>query len=510
MATGKDRSSAIAICVTSTGLKMEKGEIEKLLDKNNITESNRGNTKSMKIKYIQRQDVQEQFTDTFKEASIDPDNNIVKGVCLFGTRESANNRIYSNKAIASLTTFSEGVKCFINHPGKSELKERDGIRDLRDWVGVYENAHQDGDRIFADLRCREAYWDLVHDVATLQPKQVGNSINAQVKVHIDEKGVESVIDAALLRSVDLVSNAATTTSLFESAIQKNLSEEEDFEIDIADNVTKKFDEVIASEGIIQDKLDNDKLKYEVSDITYIASDMIGGVMRDDAITVVDKKAKVMKIFDDLSSEIKKRLTKIKKETTEKMDLTLEMVKGDKGIMEALLSEFKEREDTEKIKADVVSLTEANTVIKKEGEDKDKVIGEKDEKIAALETEIKNMKLKIDEIEVAEKMAEKRTLIQGWIDAAELPKELVTKIWFEGLLSLSEKKGNKEDEVITLETQVKEYIEDRRICVTKKPLVKNSGDEFVKDSKESGDKKKASLDRKDVEEGVADFAFKMKK
>jgi len=519
IASGKDRSSAIAICVASTGLKMEKDEIVKLLDKNNITENNKEVDTRMKIKLVTKQDIVEAHDNPFSEiteAGIDSDNFTLSNVCLFGRKESINLRTYSDKAIDSLTVLAEGCKCFADHPTKTSLKDSDGVRSIRDLIGVFEGAHRSGDKVLANLRVREAYWDLMHDIATMQPKGTGMSINAQVKVYQDDKGMESVQDVALLRSTDCVSSAATTSSLWESLgteMAKNLTkdEEEDFEVDVEERVKAKFDEVIAAEGVIQDKLDNDKLKYEVSDITYTASDMISTVMRGDD-PVGDKKSKVMKIFDDLSSEIKKRLTKIKKESIEEMDITLAMVKENKSIMESLLSEFKEKEDTVKMKADITSATEANTALKTDSDKKDEKIKELTDKVTALESEKKDLALKLDEIEVSEKIAEKRAQVQGWVSEAKLPEECVTKLWVESLLSLNDKKGE-DDKVITFETQVKEYIEDRRLAGDKKkPVVKGAGDEFVnKTATESNkDKKKDTLDRKEVEESVDNFVFSAKK
>ena len=100
----------------------------------------------MKTKLLKKKDIIEAIDNPFincKEAGIDPDNHVLGGVCLFGRAESSNNRVYSDKAIGSLVKLAEGSKCYANHPGKSELKERDGVRDIRDWIGVFEGARRD-------------------------------------------------------------------------------------------------------------------------------------------------------------------------------------------------------------------------------------------------------------------------------------------------------------------------------------------------------------------------------
>ena len=174
-----------------------------------------------------------EITENVFEGASNGDGTI-NGVCLFGTRKSQNKRIYEDSAIDDLARLADGVKCFINHPSKSELKERDGVRDLRDWLGVFESTHRDGEKVLGNLQVREAYRDLVNDLIALQPTAVGMSINARVKSGTRQDGMESIVNVDALRSVDLVSNAATTRSLFESALTANKDE------DLADVASRLF------------------------------------------------------------------------------------------------------------------------------------------------------------------------------------------------------------------------------------------------------------------------------
>ena len=85
---------------------------------------------------------------------------------MFGTRYSQNGYTYHDPAIDKLAILAEGCKFFINHESKSEAKDRDGVRDIRDWAGVFLNAKKEGeDKVFADLQVRKSYWELVRDVA---------------------------------------------------------------------------------------------------------------------------------------------------------------------------------------------------------------------------------------------------------------------------------------------------------------------------------------------------------
>jgi hypothetical protein len=65
--------------------------------------------------------------DEVTEAGIDETNYIIKGVCLFGRRESDNGYTYQDKAVNKLVQLAEGSKVFLNHPSKSEFKDRDGV-----------------------------------------------------------------------------------------------------------------------------------------------------------------------------------------------------------------------------------------------------------------------------------------------------------------------------------------------------------------------------------------------
>ena len=115
---------------------------------------------------IKQKDVVETTNNSFvevMEGSIDSDNFIISNVCLFGTRESQNNRVYQDKAIQSIANLSEGTKCYLNHITKSEIKDRSGARDLSQWVGIFEGSYKKDDAVFSNLKIREAYFDLMKD-----------------------------------------------------------------------------------------------------------------------------------------------------------------------------------------------------------------------------------------------------------------------------------------------------------------------------------------------------------
>ncbi len=166
-----------------------------------------------------KKDIQEVYYKSFKEASFDPDNGIVRNVALFGSKKSLNGRVYSDKAVDDLVRLAEGARSYLNHPTKEEIADS-GVRRIQDWLGTFSNARRSNDAVIANLTVREAYIPLIKDIIRQAPHQVGFSLNGMVKVFQDAEGLEQVESVEKIRSYDLVSSAATTNSLFESAREK--------------------------------------------------------------------------------------------------------------------------------------------------------------------------------------------------------------------------------------------------------------------------------------------------
>lgn len=176
-------------------------------------------------------DIIDSFNSTFSAIEADAGTHTLRKVAIMGTPISKNGYSYSTQAMDSLAAKSNGTKVFLNHPAKDEAKKRDGVRDLRDFVGVFRNARRDGTKVTGDLVVREAYWPLLRDIASMAPQGIGMSLNAQVTMTKGQDGKESVGDISLLRSIDLVASAATCDNLFEQhktvfeSIQKDTLEQ---------------------------------------------------------------------------------------------------------------------------------------------------------------------------------------------------------------------------------------------------------------------------------------------
>lgn len=489
------------------GDKKSEGEAKNKAYKQGIAMGENVN-ENLKEDQMSERDIIEQYSTPFadvNESTIDEKTKVIKNVCIIGRKESANGYIYHDNAIGKIASLSEGLKCFLNHPAKSEMKERSGVRDIRDWAGVYKNARLQEGKVFADLHCREQYFPLIKDIALLQPNGVGNSINARVVMSVSEDGQESVTDINQLRSGDLVASAATTTNLFESAMNTDFSETKTEEQKIRQAMLKRVvEDKLVKEGILQDKIKNDELSREIDRVSWAANDLIYELIRNKDLAIKDKKGKIAAIFDDLDKEVQKIMKSIKEQQEEEeMPVTLEAVKAEKEVYDALVNEIKAKLEsenkTEQIQKDLEEAKVKLTETEKALEEAKKEMGDKTKKIEELDKELKESKEKLDTYEVQEALAQKKEVVDKILEEAKLPKEAVTDIFMESLMAVEEKKDG--ENTITVEEQVKKLVEDRRVVVgNKKKVVKGSGEEF----------KTENLKDKDIDEAFVDsFVKKVK-
>jgi len=421
-----------------------------------------------------------------EESEVDAENKLIKNVCIFGTRYSKNGYTYQDQAIDTLSKLAHGAKAFINHPSKSEEKDRDGVRDLRDWMGVFSNPHREGEKIFCDLMVRESCWDLVKDIAVMRPAGIGNSINSRVKVFKDDNGKEHIADIDSLRSVDLVASAATVSNLWESFPET--SEEE----------------TIKEEGILKDKIQQGKISRAINDIQYQAMEVIDEIMRRKEGTFADKRKDIDSLLNDLGDEIENIMTgKTKldstsgrlsldsqnsnqKDTEDEMDLSKltleELKKGRDDLIKAIMSEINDSEKMGKLEAQVVSLS---AKVEKLTSEFDYVCQVGDE----LKKENADLRKKVDEYEQKEKKTAKEGLIKTKLEAAKLPTEAVTDIFMTDLMGKDE-------------AGIDASIEDRKnIWNVREKVVKNVGGErkvnFQEGEKDSDPEKKKEVTEKFV-------------
>ena len=123
-------------------------------------------------------EITEQYANPLLESTIDEVGKIINGVVIANTRKSKNGYEYSEKAWDSLFNMIEGARNYLDHPARQEMKDRDGVRSIKDFSGVFHTPKRDGDKITANLHATESAWPLYRDIIKLQNEEGLREANA--------------------------------------------------------------------------------------------------------------------------------------------------------------------------------------------------------------------------------------------------------------------------------------------------------------------------------------------
>lgn len=237
--------------------------------------------------------MRETFTESAFSAprEIDEANHVIKGVKVLGG-ESRNGRRYSDAAMMRAPGLYEGVNVNIDHPDQAGK-----TRGVMESVGVLKNVRYEKAGLFADFHYLESHphTKTIIERAKRFPNNFGLSHNAEGKAtRKDGKLIVESIDR--VRSVDLVTNPATVTGLFEGE-------------EMADKITlKEFAQQTKNELLLKLVEDGEMAAMPMDAPPEDASSddqakaafeqMIVAAFRDDAL---DTKATLAKIKDILKS-----------------------------------------------------------------------------------------------------------------------------------------------------------------------------------------------------------------
>jgi hypothetical protein len=205
----------------------------------------------------------------------------------------------------------------------------------------YYNPRRSGDKVYADLHAREAFFPLLKDIALMRPAKVGNSINSRVRVFVDDKGHESVVDMDTLHSVDMVASGATIDNIWEST-QDNIETEttqakQDALAIIEEQMPNLFSDI--NEGVLADKIKQDEIRRKTSTLLYNANDLIYDILHDRDSkykTFSSKKDAVGSVLDDLEKELNKVGKQVKKTDSEEVVNPLDNIILEDPIPEELM------------------------------------------------------------------------------------------------------------------------------------------------------------------------------
>lgn len=167
--------------------------------------------------------ITEQFVQgfAFSEATVDRETGIIQNVSLLG-RVSANGRTYSEQAMRQAAELHKGAGVYVDHPGRSEASERDGVRSVRDLAGKVISSRVVGDRVKGSVQALKGTdpGELLLALAATMPEAVGFSHRATGTTSRDGSGAEIVDSVTAVHGADIVSDPATVNGLFESISKK--------------------------------------------------------------------------------------------------------------------------------------------------------------------------------------------------------------------------------------------------------------------------------------------------
>lgn len=150
------------------------------------------------------------------DGSVDTENHIVRNVKLIGF-ESKNGRLYPPRVLEAAKSKYENTKVNIDHPASGDPNTPRGYGDR---FGAIKNVrYVEGKGLFGDFHynprhpiANQFIYDAQHN-----PSALGFSHNAVLRTAKQKQDGRTVIEEILqVKSMDLVADPATTTSLFES------------------------------------------------------------------------------------------------------------------------------------------------------------------------------------------------------------------------------------------------------------------------------------------------------
>lgn len=159
--------------------------------------------------------LQNLFEATFQTAppTVDREAGIIRSVKILG-QTSRNGRQYSPQALRDAAALYENIAVNTNHPSRATPN---ASRTIEEGVGWLENVTVKPDGVYGDLHVikSHAMANTLFEVAERKPDRFGLSHNASGDVA--QVGGKSLVESIKsVRSVDLVQNPATVSSLFES------------------------------------------------------------------------------------------------------------------------------------------------------------------------------------------------------------------------------------------------------------------------------------------------------
>ncbi|ANS03316.1 hypothetical protein [uncultured Mediterranean phage uvDeep-CGR2-KM19-C37] len=227
---------------------------------------------------------------------VDPEAGIIHGVKILGST-SLNGRIYSRRAMHEAASMYEDIDVNIDHPIRTDP---DAERCLIDGFGCLKGINVREDGVYGDLHFLKSHEhaDVILERAKRMPQRFGLSHNADG--HTARRGGTEVVESIeRVRSVDLVRNPATVSTLYESENNRMTK-------------TRTLREVLVhalpfGRGKL---LEQDTIIADAMPAADVSVDVASEAPADDQVKAAFR-AMVVAVFDDTTLDAKATLAKIK-------------------------------------------------------------------------------------------------------------------------------------------------------------------------------------------------------
>jgi hypothetical protein len=161
-----------------------------------------------------KKDITESFDIGMANARCNDSTHTIYGITLMGNPTSKNGYTYKEQALNDIVRLAGGTQCYLDHQAKSEQRDRDNIRSIKDLLGKISRPRKQNGRIIGDLEVLKPHWEFAKSLATMGITNIGMSLHCKALI-ANEKGQENVVGVDTVHGFDIVTSPATTTSLWE-------------------------------------------------------------------------------------------------------------------------------------------------------------------------------------------------------------------------------------------------------------------------------------------------------
>lgn len=229
--------------------------------------------------------------------TVDRDKRVIHGTKILGKFSPNTHGLdgiegteYTDAALDKAIPLYEGKKSYTDHPSRTNPNTERATRDL---VGIHRNVRREKDGLYSDFHYRSAHAYLADD-AEQMPDALGFSHNSVGSGRIEKKKymVESIDK---VRSIDLVTQPATTRGLYES--EETMSTKTIAEalkpLKLGVKLEKTLFEDYGMEG--DQAMANDAMGTPVDYKDHLG-EAVKAVLADDSLDTPAKKKKIMAII----------------------------------------------------------------------------------------------------------------------------------------------------------------------------------------------------------------------